>query len=658
MASFSSFHIVFYLAALFLSLTTFIITLIQKRTDRLQNVLYLGLLGIVIINSSTEIINDFMFEYSDFSSFALMGYKVCQFLYFFFHTALAPTFFIYELTVTGALRKKSLKELNIFMIPFIFTEFLVIINPWTHYVYYYDAKQVFHRSWGEYVIYAVAVFYIMVAMISLMYRWHAINQKKRLTLLYFFFITVLGVVVQALFKNLKTELFAESLGFLGAMLSVESEDDRIDQNTGIYNRRALHQDLRNYDLTDTAYTIIGLRIKDIDSITQKTGSLDDDKFNVQVTDFLKTLIQRYYIYNVSRGQYIITLPELGNGRKNLINTALRRFEPALSYDIIRDRIIERFKEPWEMERSSFFLEAAVMVVKTPSEVANRDEIFELLNNPLPKNVTMDIFEGENLKYVRRRSEVEKAILRGIQNQSFEVYYQPSYNLSTLKMHGAEALARLNDEKLGFIPPDEFINVAEQIGLVGEIDDFVLRSVCATIKEGILEIGNLDCINVNLSIVQFESDDFAQHLCDIVDEYGVEHSKLCFEITETVESEDYKKLNDAITFLKGKGFTFSMDDFGTGYSNVSSSLTLDFDQIKIDKSVLWEAEKSPLGMVIFENTIRMIRQTNRSIVVEGVETENQLDMLKKLKVDYLQGYYFSKPVPKQRFITLVEIGRQE
>ena len=658
MTSFNSFHIVFYLTAFFLSLTTFIFTLIQRRTDRLQNVLYFCLLGIVIINSTTEIINDLMFEYSAFTDIALFGYKLCQFLYFLFHTAMAPVFLIYEMSVTGALRKRTTKELNLIMTPFVITEFLVIINPWTHWVYYYDSEQVFHRGWGEYFIYMVAALYIIIAMFSLMVRWNAINRKKRFTLLYFFGVTVGGILIQAIFKNLKTELFAEALGIMGVMLSIESEDDRLEQMTGVYNRVALQQDLKNYDMTETKYTIISLRIKNIDSMTKKTGSLDDDNFNLKLTDFLKTLVQRYYIYDVNRGQYVIAVPTTDSTKDNLLNTTFRRFEPSLSCDTIRDRIVERFKEPWEIERTSLSLEAAVMVVKCPSEAADRNEVFDLLNNPIPRNITQDVFEGDDLKYIRRRSEVEKAIMRGVENKSFEVYYQPSYNLQTFKMHGAEALVRLNDKKLGFIPPDEFIKVAEQIGLVGDIDDFVLHDVCALIKDGILEIGEMDCINVNLSIVQFENDDFPQHLCNIVDEYGIDHSKICFEITETVESEDYRKLNEAIVFLKDKGFTFSMDDFGTGYSNVSSSLMLDFDQVKIDKSVLWEAEKSTLGMVVFENTIRMIRQTNRSIVVEGVETENQLNVLKKMNVDYLQGYYFSKPVPKQRFVTLVEISRQE
>ena len=100
----------------------------------------------------------------------------------------------------------------------------------------------------------------------------------------------------------------------------------------------------------------------------------------------------------------------------------------------------------------------------------------------------------------------------------------------------------------------------------------------------------------------------------------------------------------------------MDDYGTGYSNVSAVFSLNLDVIKIDKSILWGAEKSTMGMVILENTIRMIRQMKKKILVAGVETEKQIELLEKMKVDYLQGFYFSKPIPKNDFIDLISSGK--
>jgi len=163
---------------------------------------------------------------------------------------------------------------------------------------------------------------------------------------------------------------------------------------------------------------------------------------------------------------------------------------------------------------------------------------------------------------------------------------------------------------------------------------------------------IDCINVNLSVVQFMKPDFVEHVNGIVEQIGVNKKLINFEVTESIYASSYEILSSKIDKLQVDGFLFSMDDYGTGYSNMRALASMDLDCIKIDKSILWEAEKSELGMIILESSIRMIRQMNKAILVEGVETAEQLELLKKLGVDYLQGYYFSKPVPKDKFLEIV------
>ena len=238
--------------------------------------------------------------------------------------------------------------------------------------------------------------------------------------------------------------------------------------------------------------------------------------------------------------------------------------------------------------------------------------------------------------------------------SYEVYYQPTYNLDG-SLHGAEALIRMHDKELGKLYPDEFIPVAERSGLIDDIDDFVLEEVCKFIKSGVLARYGINSINVNLSVQQCMRPGFVEEVTEIVERYGVKKRCINFEITESIAADDYDIFSNIITRLKKAGFMFSMDDYGTGYSNVSSVFSLDFDVIKIDKSILWGAENK-LGMTILENTIRMIQQMEKKILVEGVETIDQVRLLEKLKVDYLQGYYFSRPIPKNDFVKLISIAK--
>ena len=148
-------------------------------------------------------------------------------------------------------------------------------------------------------------------------------------------------------------------------------------------------------------------------------------------------------------------------------------------------------------------------------------------------------------------------------------------------------------------------------------------------------------------------DFAEHIIALVDETGIDTHSINFEVTESVSADDYAILDHVVKTLKSKGFCFSMDDYGTGYSNINSIFSIDFDVVKVDKSILWGAEKSELGYIILENSVRMIRQMKRKILVEGVETKEHIELLKSLSVDYLQGYYFSRPIPKDEFVSLVK-----
>ena len=274
----------------------------------------------------------------------------------------------------------------------------------------------------------------------------------------------------------------------------------------------------------------------------------------------------------------------------------------------------------------------------------------MIDKPVPAN-NKKILRGNDLDYVVKRQAIESALSRGFAEGSYEVYYQPTYHIDK-KLHGAEALIRMHDKEMGNLYPDEFIPVAEQNGLIDDIDDFVLEEVCKFIKSGVPKKHGIDNINVNLSVLQVMRPKFIDHINEIVDKYDIDKKFINFEITESIAATDYDMLSNIIILLKKEGFLFSMDDYGTGYSNVSAVFSLNLDVIKIDKSLLWGAEKSESGMIILENTIRMIRQMNKKILVEGVETAAQIKLLEKLGVDYLQGYFFSKPIPKDDFVALI------
>ena len=632
-----------------MSFTILMQSFIQKRTDRVHNIVFIFLVSIIMFNSLTEFVGEFARPHILESNAALMVDDICHMLYFVFHSLIAPVFLIYVLCLSDAIKKVSDFHITLIMVPIFVMELLILSDPFTSVMYYHDSNGDFQRNWGEYVIYFFAAIFIFAATVCIFRYWFAMTMRKRLSLICFLGVVLIGLAVQFVYKNIRCELFAEALGLLGIMLLMESEDERLDPETGIYNRHGLEIDLDSNFKLKNSINIISLRIIDVSTSLRSIGITNINYLTKEVADFLKTKIQRYYIYNIDPSQFIILLDADKNAENHKFRKIFQKYEASADADELIEGILERFKGNWDIGKTKFSLNPIILKANMPETFETVEDVFFFIDSPLPKKIEKQVLEGPDLDYLLRRTEVENAIRRGLSDEEFEVYYQPVYDLHTKKLHGAEALLRLHDSVLGEVYPDEFIPVTEQMGLIDEVDDMVLGKVCEFVESGLPERKGMQTLNVNLSMIQCMQKGFVDRINKIVERYDIKKSMITFEITESVGADDYQKLGEIIKELKSSGYQFAMDDYGTGYSNIQSIFSLDFDVVKIDKSILWAAEKGELGMTILTNSINMIRQMKKKIVVEGVETESQIKLLESLGVDYQQGFYFSKPIPKADFI---------
>ena len=630
----------FYICSALLCLSCLGYTLIRGRTARRQNQLYVLLLLNMTLCAITSIV--YVFFDGQFSPEAHLVTDTARFMSYVFHGSLTPMFGYYVLLVCGNAWQLSYRGLALYALPFLFTELVILLNPLTGWVYYYNDMFQYCRNWGVYTIYVTAFFYMLVGLGNLFRYWKAVNSAKRNALVFFIALVAIGIFVQIIWQDIQIELFTDALAALGLMLSIEDEDDRIDMATGAYNRRALAFDLKNFIETGQVFQVIGVRILDMVSMHRVMGSSASDAFLRSVADYLRTLLPPYCIYYANPSTYIILI---------------RGDDEAQAAELAA-KILDRFDETWNGGKVESLLHAAVTRGVSPKNFPTRADVLFMADSPIPVKEEKKVLAGRDLSYLLRRLEVERALHRGLEERTFEVYYQPVYEMPSLKMKSAEALLRLRDRVLGNIPPAEFIPAAEQAGIIERLGDFVLEEVCAFIASGVPDELGLSDIGVNLSVLQCIQPGFAARMKSIVSRFGVNPSKINFEITESVAASDYNALDAVIRDLKEGGFTFAMDDYGTGYSNMQSIFALDFDLVKIDKGILWSAEKNAIGRAILDNSVRMIREMRRKILVEGVETEEQIRLLDSLSVDFLQGFYFSKPVPKDEFIALARAQHEE
>lgn len=252
--------------------------------------------------------------------------------------------------------------------------------------------------------------------------------------------------------------------------------------------------------------------------------------------------------------------------------------------------------------------------------------------------------------------LENDLRRALEQNEFQLYYQPKVNLKTGKIIGAEALIRWIHSKRGFVSPAVFIPLAEEIGLIEPIGEWVLRTACRQTKTWHKLGLEMLQIAVNLSGRQFYLPDIRQRVLEILLAEGLPSCCLELELTESflVEHEDssIQKLNQ----LKGLGLQIAIDDFGTGYSSLSYLQQFPFDVLKLDRCFIQNIDQNPKNKIIVEAVIKMAHQLNLKVVAEGVETTAELNVLQQYQCDIIQGYLFSRPIPAQEFQALVESNK--
>jgi len=254
------------------------------------------------------------------------------------------------------------------------------------------------------------------------------------------------------------------------------------------------------------------------------------------------------------------------------------------------------------------------------------------------------FNYQLQQFAADRIQLEQELKYALNNNELELYYQPIIRLKNRQVVMLEALLRWNHPEKGLIRPDQFIDIAEQCGLIIPMGKWVLEQACSTIVSALEQGEPCVPIAINISAKQLTNSEFAKETQQVLERYEVDPAMIEMEITESTIMENMEESLKQLNYLKGLGCHFSIDDFGTGYSSLSQLKQLPVDTLKIDRSFVRDVEYDHHDRQIVEAVIAMSHRLGLSVVAEGVEDQYQLDFIDKSGCDLVQGYLFSKPVP--------------
>lgn len=317
------------------------------------------------------------------------------------------------------------------------------------------------------------------------------------------------------------------------------------------------------------------------------------------------------------------------------------------------RLIER---PIQVGPRELTLSASIGIVRFPE---NGDQGIDLLKKgDIALYKAKDFGRGQAVQYldtmetdVKYLMEMKDNINHAIERDEFILYFQPQFNASSLAIEGMEGLIRWNSPEKGLVFPDRFISVAERLGLINKVGKVVQRDAMRFIQK-LAQFSNMR-ISLNVSASEMTDPEFEESLMNTLTFFKVEPRRIALEITESVLVYNIDATIKLLEQLRNKGIEIHLDDFGTGYSSLTYLIRLPFDVIKIDRSFVMDVVTSVEHQKLIRSIVELIHNLGKRIIVEGVETKEQYELLRDMGCDVIQGYYFSKPIQDSEALTLIQ-----
>ena len=445
----------------------------------------------------------------------------------------------------------------------------------------------------------------------------------------------------------------EKIQFFIATGRVISQDGKLEKQmhdvvhqdalTGLLNRNSFIEEVSQAQEYGENTAVIAVTINKLGLINSNYGFLCGDKVIQEVGYRIKSVLDEDCIVARPEGKvFAILFPNFKN--------------PAKIVQMIK-KIEEAVWVPIELKEEAIYISVRFGIATYPSETAKEknsrtdaDSLLTMAQLALSKvkqsaNLENYEFYTDTMnQQVMDQINMENEIYTAFEDDEFIPFYQPLICLDTGKPFGLEALARRKKATGEIVPPMEFISFLEETGLIVEVGFELIEQICDQIRSWIDEFGFSYPVAINLSPVQFKDEDFCKKMRRVVTEKGISPHLITFEITESMLIEDISLTISILEELRFYGFTVSIDDFGTGYSSLSYIQKFRINRIKIDMSFIRHIVTNEVDQTIVKAIIMMAEGLKLETIAEGVETKEQLEIIKRLGCDMGQGYYWERPLP--------------
>ena len=566
---------------------------------------------------------------------------VC-YAYNFLRNLHAPLYLIYVIKTSDIEHSIFSNKPLVFLglLPFSVATVALFSNFFTGDIFRISDQLIYSRGPKISVLYFCNSIYVAMSISLLVTYRKLFTKEKFFALVSMYPMNITAIIIQILFPKLLLEMLAAALAVLFIVIEIRSNEEMQDQILGVFNYRSFNAETKKIMYVKKPVNVVLVNLLNWKSIYSILGNENCivllRRFKTRLEDIFKKHGMMANIYYLEQGFFVAIDGESSS------ETVWQAAEAIDEY-ILEDTVINQI-----------FLElnAAICCVSCPDDIDKYPEFLKFVDN-FRKFVTdtkgvATVKDIVNNRDFRLKNELSEIIANAIMNKSFKMYYQPIYSTEKNAFIAAEAFIRLEHETYGFIPPSLFIAAAEVSGAIHQIWDIIIEDICRFVSKNELRVIGFEHIDINISEIQFMETDFSEKLERSLRKYKVKPSMLAFELKETAIMNEQPAFVRNIKRLDALGINFSLDDYGTGISNMCRITQSPVSVIKMDRQFITKTI-SELDNGILKNTISLIKQAGIKTLAEGVEDKETADLLTSMGCDYLQGYYYSRPLSEDAFM---------
>ena len=563
---------------------------------------------------------------------------ICLTVFYLMQVAVPSAFLCYVFSLRQDNQLRMRHHLGCVALPAGILAALVFINIFTGIIFTIDSQGFYVQGPLFTLLYAYAIGCSVIGAIWSLFHIKLLSLRRFVVIWEFILICAVCVLIQAFRHEILTTGLGICLGLTVLYLFINDPSNRIDRLTGAWDKESLNQWLKEQMNYSRRLHVIAIELYQLKKINLLHGDLVGDKVLTAVAKKLRRLPDSY-LFRLGSGRFFLVVTDLG------------------IYTHLTQHLLELFQTGFSIGEEHIICPAILCGIPDAQKLNDPGDLLayerHLCSSATPEgNTILRIDDDLARQTFRYEKEVERYLNTAIEENLFELYYQPVWSMEHGQYISLEALSRLHHPELGLIPADIFIQIAERNGLMAQISYLQLERLCRFLKEHQSNLTGIHNVKYNLSPLELAQEGHGKKLVEIVQRNGIDHNLIQFEITETAASSTCDALISNIETLTDAGIRLCLDDFGSGYANLNSVLKMPFSVIKLDRSLLSGICEDPQIAEFYRNIVAVLQNLNYLVVSEGISTKGELELIESWGVRLVQGYYFSRPLPPKDILDVL------